>query len=71
MNEQEIIETLESLELSPDKIDEFVLAMKTKEAKTEVFMKKNDVTLEDKLKNETDWRVRASLAAQIISRNLE
>lgn len=71
MDEQKIIETLEGLDLSPDKIDEFILAMRAKEAKTESFMKKEDFSLEDKLKNETDWRVRASLAAQIISRNLE
>ena len=75
MNEEKLIETLEGLDIPSDKIDEIMVFIKDqKEHSLEEGDKIGDTQiriLEEELKNETDWRKRSSLAAKIISYNLE
>lgn len=77
MNEDKTREILEGLDIPSDKIDELIAVMKDQE---EHPLKDGDKVgdayisiggLEEQLKNEPDWRKRASIAAKIISRNLE
>lgn len=77
MNEDKTREILEGLDIPSNKIDELIAVMKDQE---EHPLKDGDRvgdafisigSLEEQLANETDWRKRASIAAKIISRNLE
>lgn len=75
MNEEKTREILEGLEIPEDKINELLAVMKDQE---EHPLKDGDKvgdytfhTLKEQMDNETDWRKKASLAAKIISINLE
>ncbi len=76
MEENKIRETLEGLDIPSDKIDEFMITLKqVNENPDEKYIQNGAydivVHLKEQLQNETDWRKRASIAAKIISLNLE
>ena len=75
MNEEKTREILEGLDIPSDKIDEVLSIMKDQEGHPPKQVDSIGDTvhnsLEEQLNNETDWRRRSSLAAAIISRNLE
>lgn len=75
MDEQKIRESLEGLDIPSEKIDELIVVMKDlEEHPLKDGDKIGDMTisiLADKIKEEPDWRKRASMAARIISANLE
>ena len=77
-NEQEIRQIVEKIdpkgELSQSVQEELIIALS--EVKTDSVNKKVPVAsieyaIKEEMKNETDWRKRASLAAKIISINLD
>ena len=64
---------LEELEIPSDKIDELILFLEKEEDKKPIFSGNSKLSqrleLTDRLREETDWRKKAALAARII--NLE
>lgn len=74
MTEESLRQIIEQIDpdgkLSPDKVEDFIAAVKDKENPAATVS-----SLEEQLKlqmtQESDWRKRASIAAKIISINLE
>ncbi|MEK6884913.1 MAG: hypothetical protein AABY22_35105 [Nanoarchaeota archaeon] len=71
MNEEKIIEILEGLQIPSGKIDEFMSVFKNDIKQSTPVAIKSVEDLKSELLNETDWRKKASIAARIISLNLE
>ncbi len=79
MEEDKIRRFVEDLDpegkISQDKIEEFISSVKELEKKPlENSTKIGDLTfdlIKEKIKDNTDWRIRASLAAKMISLKLE
>ena len=77
MNNSEIRDLMESIGVEPEKIDEFLyhldeaqVDMAQGEDKT-VVQEFDNTDLKTQMLTEPDWRKRASLAAQILAKNLE
>ena len=66
---------LEELEIPSDKIDELILFLEKEEDKKSIssggLKLSQRLELTDRLREETDWRKRATLAAKIINLSLE
>lgn len=74
MDENEIRKILEEVDpeekISQEKIEEIVSSLKNYK-ENPIDKKDKNVILEELLKEEIDWKKRASIAAKIISNNLE
>lgn len=73
MNREEVLRKIEEIdpegEIPDETVEQLIQAMtETVEPKQ---IKKNFYDLRDELEQETDWRKRASLAARMVSMNLE
>lgn len=77
IDEEKLTHLLEGFDLPLEKIDEIVLEFKKIDKDPDPYIKEAEADglhidyLKTQLLSETDWRKRAVIAAQIISRGLE
>jgi len=77
-NQSNLREKMESLNIEPDKIDDFLSYFQTANETKGIILNEENLlklmekkSLEEKLEVETDWQLKAKIAARLVALGLE